>query len=155
MHQHRLGLVIGVVAHCDFVRTDLPGHPRQECVAHAPGGLLEGQPVCAGQRRHVLPLDRDRQAPLRGERCDEVGVGVGVGTARTVVQVGHVEPEVIFLAQAQQDVEQTERIWPAGDADDHHLPLLARGGRGEGKQTVCLDCAPDLLQDVGQDSVTL
>jgi hypothetical protein len=151
VHENRLGLVVGVMAHGDFVRTHLPGHPRQECVAHAPGRLLEGQFVCVGQRRYVLPLDGDWQVPFGGNRCHEVGVGVGLCPPRAVVQVGHVEPQAVLLAQAQQDVEQAERIRPAGDADDYHLPLLAGGD----EQAVCLDCAPDLFQDASQDSVTL
>ena len=90
VHENRLGLVVGVMAHGDFVRTHLPGHPRQECVAHAPGRLLESQSVCASQRRYVLLLDGGWQAPFGGECCHEVGVGIGLCPARAVVQVGHV-----------------------------------------------------------------
>ena len=67
VHQHRLGLVVGVVADRDLAGVDLRRHARQECIAHAPGCLLEGQPVRAGQCRHVLSLDRGGELPLGGD----------------------------------------------------------------------------------------
>jgi len=42
VHQHGLRLVVGVVTDRDSARADLGGDSRQECVAHAPGRLLEG-----------------------------------------------------------------------------------------------------------------
>ena len=87
MHEHRLGLIVGVVPHRDLEGAALTGDPGQEGVARAPRGFLKGRSVGASQSWHVHPLDRDRQSPLPGEGRHELGVGVGVGTTCSVMQV--------------------------------------------------------------------
>jgi hypothetical protein len=108
VHQHRLGLVIGVVTHSYLAGTALTSYPAQESIADTSRRLLEGQPVSAGQRWHILSLDSAWQPPGSGQVGDISSIGVSVGAARTVMEVGHVKAELVRLAQTYQNVEQRE-----------------------------------------------
>jgi len=57
-----------------------------------------------------------------GERRHELSVGIRICPARTMVEVGSVEPQAVFFAQSKQDVKQAKRIRPTGDTDDDDVP---------------------------------
>ena len=80
------------MAYRDLGGSSIAGDLRQEGVANAPGGLLEGEAALSGDLGYVAALDRARQFPLACEVGNELSVSVCVGTARAVVEVGNVEP---------------------------------------------------------------
>jgi hypothetical protein len=56
--------------------------------------------------------------------------------------MSHVKPQIVSLTQVQQDVQQTQRIRPARDANNDPIAVL--------KQLVIVNCASDLVQDIKQ-----
>jgi len=108
VHQYRLGLIVGVVTHGYLAGTGLTCYTAQESIADTSCRFLESQSVSTGQRWHILPFDGAGQSPGSSQVGDISGVGVSIGTARTVVKVGHVKTELVRLAQTHQNVEQCE-----------------------------------------------
>jgi len=119
VHEHRLCLVVGVVPDGHAVRADAGGHVGQESVAHLACCLLDGDLAGTGVRRHIPPFDGGRQAPLVGQRSDELGIGVGLLAAQFVIQVSHVQGKAAFSPQPVEHVQQAERIWPTRHASNH------------------------------------
>jgi hypothetical protein len=85
MHQHGLGLVVGIVPHGDGSRPDGGSYPAHKRIPGPAGGLFDSQAMLLRQCRHVRLFDRVRQVPIGSELSDEGGVGVGVRTAKTMV----------------------------------------------------------------------
>ena len=141
VHQHRLSLVVGIVAHGDGARANGRSDPAQEGIARAAGRLLDGQAVLAGQRGYAGLLDGAGQLPIGGKGLNKFGVGVGLCPAQPMVQVGHVQGQVVLPAQATEGVQQTEGVGPSRHADHH--------GIARGHQVVLFNCLTDLIQHFG------
>jgi hypothetical protein len=91
VHQHGFGLVVCIVAHRDPRCADLPDDTRQKPIACAPGRFLKGQLVLPGQGMHIPLLQRERKAPLGGQRCHELCIRVGICPPRAMIEVSHVK----------------------------------------------------------------
>ncbi|MEJ2210958.1 MAG: hypothetical protein P8129_18225 [Anaerolineae bacterium] len=106
MHQHRLGLVVGVVAHGEDPGARPARHAGQEGIAGAAGGLLHRQALPLGQGRHVGVLQVEGQAPIGRQGPHERRVGVGLGPAQPMVQVSHVQVQIPAGPQPVEQVQQ-------------------------------------------------
>jgi hypothetical protein len=146
VHQYSLGLVVGVVTYGNRLGPCLAGDTRQEGISGTAGRFFDSQAVLTSQGRDVGMFNRAGQLPISGQGLDELGVGVGVGAAQAVVEMSDVQVQVMVGAQPAQEVQQTERIRPAGYTD--HYSLAAR------QQVIALDRPPDLIQEVGHQRLT-
>ncbi len=118
MHQHGLTLIVGVVSYGDARGACGSRDLGQEGIAHATRRFLDGQFAFAGNGGHIARFHRARDAPAGSQVGHEPGVGVGVGPANEVIQVGGVYLDAQLVATVPQQMEQTERIGPARHADD-------------------------------------
>jgi hypothetical protein len=85
VHEHRLGLIVGIVAHSYSPGTGRDCDLTQKAVASAASGLLHRQAVARRQGGNVDMLDCARQAPIRRHSADKPGIGGSLGTPQTVV----------------------------------------------------------------------
>jgi hypothetical protein len=132
MHEHAFGLVVGVVAHGDALGPSLLSHLSQESVAGATGRLLQRELFLPGQSGHVTGPDGTGQSPLLSQPGHESSVSIRFTGTYPVVQMSYVQFDAVLAAQAVQDVQQTQRIGAAGDADDHRF--------FRGQQTIPVNC---------------
>ena len=121
VHQHGLGLIIGVVTHRKRGRAAGLGDLGQKTIAGLPRRLFERKAGLAGQRGHIGPADGAGQAPAFGQLRHERGVSVRLGPAQAVVEMRDVEPQPQLRRQPAQQVEQAQRVRPARHADDERL----------------------------------
>jgi hypothetical protein len=140
VHQHRLCLVIAVVANRDLDRSDLPGDVGQEGIADPPRGFLKGKFVVLGEGWHIPPDNRGRQTPLSSQVSHESRVGVRLLAARPVVEMSHMKPKSVVCLQPRQEMEQTKGIRATGDTDDHSVT--------DSQQVVTLDEITNLNQKI-------
>ena len=99
--------------------------PRQELIARLAAGDLDPHPALGGQGRHVGAFDGAVHAQPRGLRRDEPRVLVRRRAAHAVMQMSHVqrEPRMAPVPDLAHQVEQRQRVRPAGDRQDHAAAL--------------------------------
>ena len=121
MHKHRLGLVVGIVSYRDLASCCFICYTCQECISHASSSLFKGQPVFTGQCRYVLAIDCGGETPIVRKRSYILRVGVSLFSTYAMVYMRHMEPEVVSVAQTQQNMQQANRIGPARDAHNYSI----------------------------------
>ena len=87
MHQDRLGLVIGVVAHGDSVCICIGGHIGQEAISHLASGFLQRQASLTRQRGHIGPTHGARQSKAGSKLRHKIGVGIGLRPTQPVIEM--------------------------------------------------------------------
>jgi hypothetical protein len=122
VHQHGLGLVIGVVADGDGRCAHRFGHFGQKAIARLTRRLLQGAAGVFGQCDHVGAADHAWQAPVGRQAGHEIRIRGRLGPAQAVIEVRHVQTQVQLRRQAAEQVEQAHRVWPARNADDNRVP---------------------------------
>ena len=124
VHQHRFGVVVGVVGGEDSVL--LPRRQALEkAVPHLAAALLQAQAPPAGQGGHVLPAEGKIQPKALGKGPGRGLVPVRFLPPQLVVHVG--QHQALRAQAAQQPVGQGGGIRPAGKAH-HHLAPLGQAG---------------------------
>ena len=113
VHQHGLGLVVGVVGNGDGVGACGAGRLGEEGVAHAAGGVH----WASAERGHLAALDGSGDVPGLGCGAHGLGLGSRLG-AQAVVEMGHMELGAAVGAQPVKQVEQAERVGATGDGDE-------------------------------------
>ena len=121
VHQHGLGLIVGVVTHRKRGRAAGLGDLGQEAIAGLPRSLFERKAGLTRQRGHIGPADGAGQPPAVGQLRHERGIGVGLSAAQAVVEMRDVEPQPQLRRQPAEQVEQAQRVRPARHADDDRL----------------------------------
>ena len=76
VHQDRLGLVVGVVAHGDGVCGCIGGHIGQEAITRLTGGFLQRQARLTRQPGHLRPTHSTWQSKAGSKLRHKIGVGV-------------------------------------------------------------------------------
>ncbi len=118
MHQHRLGLIIGVVTDGDDPRANVARRPAEEGVAHAARRLLDCQALALGDGGQIDLLHSAWEAPIRRQLSDEGRVRIGVRAPNPVMKMGNVQGQIQRRGQSPQKMQERHRIGAAGDAHD-------------------------------------
>ena len=129
MHEHRLHLIIAIVAHSDAAGPDLDRHPRQEAIPLPARRLLDGQPLLFGQPGHIGMLNGDRQLPALSQVRHESGIRLRLLTPDAMLHVGYMRRDPILRCQAPEHMQQAEGIGATGYTDhdrlsSHQKPIL-------------------------------
>jgi len=103
VQQHRLGLIIGGVAHGHRPRADLLRHLHQEAVARLSRGVFQGKSSALGQNAHCAMLQGAGQPPFRAQRTHPGRVGRR-GCSQAVIEVRHVQRQAKFERECAQGV---------------------------------------------------
>ena len=122
MHEDCLHVVISGVAR------RYPGGPhghgrfRQKAVAYLAGCFFWRETVFFLVFFYVAGLDRGRNLQAAGQFLDIEGIRLGILAAQLMVQVGYVQFDAEFSLQLYQQVQQADRVRPAGYPDEDFLP---------------------------------
>ena len=119
MHQHRFGLIVGVVRHGNRLAVLGERHFEQEAVTHLPRRFFEREFVMAGKRRDVARFDRVGQVPVLRDVAHEVRIGLRFVAAQLMIEMSDVQPQIKFRSERAQRVQQAQRIGSARHADDN------------------------------------
>ena len=143
MHQDRLGLVVGVVAHGDGVSIGIDGHGGEKAIARLTGGFLQRQAGFARQLGHLRPIHNTRQSKAGSKLRYKISVGIGFRATQPMIEMRDVQPQPHLRRQATQQMQQTKRIRPARYAHDQRHAVA--------QQVIAADRAPHLVKQIGHE----
>jgi hypothetical protein len=98
-------MVVLRVPHRYPIRTDRPGYLLQESVAYLPCRFFRRKAVFLPVTGNVPRLDGRRYTQFPGKLRHVSGITFGILTAKTVVQVGHVQFDSQFRTEIIQNMQ--------------------------------------------------
>ena len=129
MHEHRLGVVPGVVSGGQESIPLPAGNFIEKCVAHLPGRLLHPPPLSGGLAGHVSVTHKEGDAAAVAPGADKVLLPVGCRPDAVVVVGG---PHLVAapLRPLHEAAEQIHGVGPPVQCAQHLVP---RGNEMIGK----------------------
>ena len=111
------GLIVAGVRGGHAVEAMIGGSALEKIVAGAASGGFERKTMQRGQRGDIAGFDDGVEGELRGERSDELRLGVGFSSAEMVVEVQDEQDDAEFGGEFGQRPQQGHRIRTAADGD--------------------------------------
>ena len=121
MHEHRLGVIAGVVGGGDAVGLELYGQLGEKAVAQGAGGLLDTHLAAPSLGPHVPGAQVEGNGVLLTPGANEPLVPAALLAPELVVKVGGHHGDIL---PPGEPVEQTHGISSPGDGTEH----LGAGG---------------------------
>ena len=105
MHEHRLGLVVGVMRHGNGLAVLSERHFEQETVSHLSRRFFQGELVMTGKLRDITRCDRVRQIPLLRDVAHKVRIGLRFVAAQLMIEMSDVQSQIKFWSERVQRVK--------------------------------------------------
>jgi hypothetical protein len=160
--QHGFGLIVRVVADGDVIRAAPGRRPLEEAIALAAGKLFPRTRFARVQLGNIHMVANAGQAQIGGEGFDERGIGIRIGAANPVMQVGDMQAQrmIVIASQRPQTMQQGDRVRPSRNAHHHdraarqqfvsrHKIGDPRAERSVGHESTCRRLGPRCRERVG------